>query len=116
MNTRLKVTRKQMQPVIDATFPEYQGRKIAVEFTARVLFCDTNWSGGTCNKYVAVKETGESHKFFAPAPWANPVEGRWFDLPEGILVVERSYFCGKDCGLTIYANPVYAPKLLEAGK
>lgn len=110
----IKITRKQAAEIIKATFPNYTGKKIRVEFTSKVTFYDTNWSGGTRNVYAAVKADGRTARVNVPAPWINAIEGKTFDLPADILVVEHSFFCGKDAGLTIYSNPVNAPKWLEA--
>jgi len=49
-----------------------------------------------------------------PAPWNNPVEGKEFEIPVGVVVVEHSMFCGKDMGLTFYIRAENASKLLPA--
>ena len=115
MNTRIKITRKQAEPILAHSFPNYQGRKITLEFTDKVSFYDTNWSGGTCNQYAAVRADGASRKIYAPAPWVNPIEGKTIPLPEDVIMVEHSHFCGVDSGIHIYANPIHAPRLLEEG-
>ena len=111
-NHTMKVTRKQAENIIKATFPEYRGRKIKVEFRPEVTFYDTNWGGGSRNQYAAVKADGTKARLNVPAPWLNVVEGATVPLPADVLIVEHSIFCGKDCGLTIYANPVNLPKWL----
>lgn len=116
MNQTFKITRKQASTIIDATFPEYNGRKVRIEFTHFVTFSDTNWGGGSRNSYSAVRSNGVVANLKVPAPWINPVEGMVIELPADVLVVEHSIFCGKDCGITIYANPVHLPKWLPAGK
>ena len=35
-------------------------------------------------------------------------------IPPGAVVVKHTYFCGKDCGLTIYINPADMPAQLTA--
>lgn len=112
----IKVTRKQVEALVNATFPDYTGRKFAVHFAENITFYDTNWSGGTRNEYAAVRVDGRTAHFVAPAPWVNGLEGKTAPLPVDIVVVEHSIFCGKDCGITIYANPVHAPKWLPAGR
>jgi len=114
MNQQIKITRKDAEPIIKATFPQYNGRKIKIEFTDKVTFYDTNWGGGTKNTYAAVKSNGQVGHFYAPAPWVNPVEGMTTDLPTDTLLVEHSIFCGKDCGITIYMHPANAPKWITA--
>lgn len=109
-----KITRKQASPILARTFPEYKGHKVKVVFTDKVTFDDLNWSGGTCCKFKAIQVDGSVTSLVAPAPWNNPYEGLTVDLPENVLIVEHSYFCGTDCGITIHAHPSYGPKLLEA--
>ena len=112
MNQQIKLTSKEASPVVKLVFPNYTGRKFKVEFTDKVTFYDTNWGGGTKNSYAAIKSDGTVGNLYAPAPWANPVEGKTVDLPVDILLVEHSIFCGKDMGITIYAHPTNAPKWL----
>lgn len=114
MNPTVKITRKQAKPILDATFPEYTGRKITVEFAERVTFYDTNWGDGTRNFYHGLRADGSSKRLVVPAPWVNPVEGKTMELPADVLIVEHAIFCGRDCGITIFAHPTYAPKWLTA--
>ena len=114
MNT-IKITRKQALPIIKATFPDYNGRKIHVEFRENITFYDTNWGGGTKNTYSFVRADGAIAHYDAPAPWVNPVEGKRVPLPPDVIVVCHSIFCGQDCGLTIYAHPSLAEKMLSGG-
>lgn len=110
----LKVTRKQVEPIIKATFPTYRGRKISVCFTDKVTFSDTNWGDGSRNFYAALRSDGRNARLHVPAPWVNPIEGMTIDLPADVLIIEHSIFCGQDCGIRIYAHPVNAPKWLTA--
>lgn len=114
MNQTTKLTRKQAKPLLDATFPNYNGRKIALEFTDKVTFYDTNWGGSSRNYYHAVKADGSNSRLTVPAPWVNAIEGKTFDMTTGVLIVEHTIFCGQDCGITIYAHPQYAPRWLTA--
>ena len=96
-------------------FPEYKGRKFAVEFTPTVTFYDTNWGGGSRNVYTAVSSDGRTATLSVPAPWINTVEGKTIEMPVDVLIVKHSFFCGKDMGITIYASPLHMPKWLESG-
>lgn len=117
MNQTLKITRKEAAPFLQAAGIEYNGRKFKVEFTEKVTFYDTNWDGGTHNAYYLLDMmTSQGKKVVAPAPWDNPFEGQSFYIPLGRVVVERSYFCGHDMGVRIYANPAQAPQWLEGAK
>jgi len=107
MSTTFKVTRKQAKSIIELTFPEYRGRKINVTLTDVVAIYDTNWSGGTRNQYVAVHVSGETNQLTVLAPWMHQIDE--VTIPQDVIVVKHAYFCGKDCGLTIYVHPDCVP-------
>lgn len=110
----LKLTTKQAKPIVKATFPNYSGRKFKMVFAESIVFSDTNWGGGSRVSYAAVKSDGRTAHVNVPAPWANPIEGQRANIPADIMVVTHSIFCGQDCGITIYVNPVHAPKWIAA--
>lgn len=116
MNEPVEITRKQALPIIERAFPEYNGRKIKVEFTEKMYFHDLNWHGGTHADYVVLRSDGTTRYLEAVAPWREAREGACVDLPPNVIVVRHYYFCGKDDGLTIYAHPSIAPRLIEAPK
>jgi hypothetical protein len=114
MENSFKVTRKQVKAIIEQTYPDYNGRKFTVEAAERVTFYDTNWSGGTRSQYVAMTRDGKTGTFTAPAPWVNRLEGQTVDLPEDVIIVKHSIFCGQDCGIRFYVHPNVMPKMLTA--
>ena len=109
----MKLTRKQAQTILDVTFPEYNGRKIALECAEKITFWDTNWGGGTRKQYKAIKHKGQVAQLPVPAPWVNPFEGTTFDMQPGLAIVTHSIFCGKDCGITITMHPADMPQWLN---
>jgi hypothetical protein len=111
MNQRFKLTKSQYHKLVAVCFPDYKGRKVTVEFTDKVHIHDTNWSGGTHSDWIVMRTT-DVRPIPEFAPWANPVEGKVANITPEFLIVEHSYFCGKDMGIRIYAHPTYAPKLL----
>jgi hypothetical protein len=113
MHEGIKLTRKQAKPIIDACYPEYNGRKITLEFTDHIIPWDLNWGGGTRNTYTFLNARGESKRYRPAAPWCEMSEGKRVELQPDVVVVEHSIFCGHDTGLTIYAHPALAPKLLS---
>ena len=115
MNQRIKITKAQIKPILVRTFPEYTGRKFALEFAERITFWDLNWGGGTRNQYIAVRADGAVAGVPAPAPWDNPYEGLTVNLVPEVLIIKHSFFCGRDMGITVYAHPSYAPKWLGPG-
>ena len=111
-NHTIKLASKQYKKLVTATFPDYRGRKVAIEFTDKLTFHDVNWGGGTKNTYRFIRADGAQTSLPTPAPWVNPFEGLTVDLPLDVLVVEHSVFCGHDMGIRIYANPCHLPKWL----
>lgn len=117
MNKTLKVRKAEVWSIVSKVFPHYRGRKFVIEVTERVAFYDTNWSGGTRNKYAAVRlEDGKTDSINAPAPWVNPVEGKAVPMLPGVIVVEHSIFQGKDCGIRLHVHPENMARLLPAPK
>ena len=114
MNHAYKLSKSQIRGILSATFPDYNGRKFSIEFTPKLTLYDTNWAGGTHNDYAFVRADGRQAMLDAPAPWVNPYEGQTFDIPADVIIVQHSYFCGADCGITLYANPVNMPKWITA--
>ncbi len=102
-----------------SAFPTYKGRKISANYSGRVTFSDTNWGGGSRNRYVCLDlAKGLKRGLSVPAPWVNPVEGVTAPIPEGMVVAEHTIFCGKDCGVTLYfptSAAALGPATLPAG-
>lgn len=114
----MQVSKQDIEPLINATFPQYKGRKFRVEAKDKVTLYDLNWGGGSRNQYHAVtldgRAVGNGEKFNQAAPWRNNAEGSTVDIPQGFAIVEHSIFCGKDVGITVYLNPADMPKYLTA--
>ena len=115
----INVSRKEVLAIVNATFPQYRGRKIRVAPAEKVGLHGLNWSGGSRSVYRACTLDGQflgsSAKYNMMAPWdSRQVEGQSLPLMPGACVVEHSYFCGKDSGLRIYVHPNDMPKMLSA--
>lgn len=120
MNQTIQLRAKEYRPFKDAyeqmSGQTYRGRKVRVVFEETVILHDTNWGGGTRNWYYFFNmENSQGQTLPAPAPWVNPFEGERVELPESVIVIERSHFCGKDLGLTIHAHPSRQPHFLTSG-
>jgi hypothetical protein len=108
---------KTIQKIVRATFPSYHGRKfkISTDIPSQLR---SYWDGGSRDHYSFYQlSTGKcvdlpsNHPMFEPN---NPSELK--ELPPGMVIVKHSYFCGKDMGITIYANgcditPLLPPKV-----
>ena len=116
MRDPIAVKRADILALINATFPDYRGRKFKVIASGRVFFSDLNWSGGSRSQYRACtldgKLTGTMDKYNHAHPWDHQAEGKTCEIPRGACVVRHSIFCGKDTGLTVYIHPEDMPKLL----
>jgi len=110
----VKVSKRDIAPILAASFPEYKGRTFRVVPIEKVTLHDLNWGGGTRNEYVAVKFDGSHSRLTPVAPWVEMREGATIDLPLDALLVEYSVFCGADLGIRIYCNPAVMPRLLPA--
>ncbi|MCP4262798.1 MAG: hypothetical protein GY774_35615 [Planctomycetes bacterium] len=104
-----------MRQIVSATFPDYNGKKFHLS-TCIPSRLDSYWSGGS-RDYFAFYHLDE-HKSFSvhsnhPA-FESGQPRNLESLPERILLVMRSYFCGKDSGITIYANECDLAKMLPA--
>lgn len=103
----------------NATFPDYRGRKYAVEARSYPLDVSSYWSGGSRSYFVMVDlstmrtipipENGSGYvRSFVP-------EGaKGVDIKPGYAIVEHVWFCGKDFGLRIHIHPDNLPKFLPA--
>jgi len=112
--TTIKLKKAQVKDILCATFPNYKGRSYSITFQDKITFYNTNWGGGSRNQYRLIRSDGKTAGLPISAPWANPVEGKTVDIPENVMVVQNSVFCGKSVGVTIYANTCHLPKWLTA--
>ncbi len=79
-------------------YPEYKGRKIKAVARA-TYYMDNAWGGGSrCFAKAINLATGAIGE-------AAQVVGAEVEIPAGVAIVEHAYFCGQDCGITIYINP-----------
>lgn len=113
--TTIKLKKAQAWGIVSQVFPTYKGRKFKLVFTEKIVFSNLHWGGGSRNRYGFVRGDGDTAFFPASTPWDSLFEGKRMNLPLEILVVKHTVFCGKDLGCTIYAHPVWAPKLLPEG-
>lgn len=89
------------------TFPDYKGRTIKARLWLRAKPLENYWDGGTRSYYEAVRiADGAVSSFGTDSPFLRsshePV-----DLPDGVILVEHAYFCGKDMGITVWVKSPY---------
>lgn len=115
MGNTMKISKstKSIRPIIAACYPEWKGRKLSVEASTSYQMSNY-WDGGSRNYVVAYDlTTGKVAESMPLAgnPFRDQAHAR-VEIPEGVLLVEHSIFCGRDAGVTIYANPANMPRLL----
>ena len=97
-----------------SVFPDYTGRKIKTAVRKSYTMADY-WDGGS-RTYVRAVELATG-KIVDPADFVhNPMNhgaSATFEIPAGVAMVEHSFFCGKDCGLTIVIGE---PTAIEASQ
>lgn len=100
------VRKKDVRFIVDDCFPEYRGRRFEIS-TNIPLKVDQYWDGGTRSSWKFYElATGRKYDVQDNHPWFE--SGRPRDLggklPTGVVLVRHLIFCGKDAGITIYAN------------
>lgn len=109
MFDEIPVKREDVARLVNATFPDYRGRRFALRAVTTVTLHDLNWSGGTRNQYrsctLAGGAIGGSERYNQMAPWENPAEGAALPLPPGFAVVRAGQFQGRATGLVIHVHP-----------
>jgi hypothetical protein len=106
MTNSTKTTSKLARKIALTCYPEYKGRKISVASAAIYRMADY-WDGGSRDYAIAYEL--ESGRTGAPTGAVhNPMNGAAhaeIEIPAGVAIVERSIFCGREVGITIYVNP-----------
>jgi hypothetical protein len=99
--------------IVRATFPGYKGKKfkLSTDVPGRL---DSYWDGGSRDYYAFYElSTGKQFSVSSNHPFFESHNPRKLDsLPNGIVLVKHSIFCGKDVGITIYVNPEQLTPLL----
>ena len=119
MNQTLKLKASDLPHAL-RSIDGYKGRTFRAEVTTSVLIPDDAGlcSGGTRQRFFAVHLETRAVVDFTPktAPWSLSRVDQRVELRPGFLVVERSHFLGKDCGLRFYVHPSDVALALPAAK
>ena len=103
-------TNPDIKRVAKLAFPSYKGRKFRVQSFRPGMNVNSYWDGGSRDYFALVSlETGQvftspaTHPCFDRAPSGDRLGLVIISkLPENTVLVERSIFCGKECGLTVH--------------
>jgi hypothetical protein len=97
--------------------PDYRKHKVIINVATSLELHDTYWSGGTRASYMAYDlATGASRGApqYAPPQFGGPRTSPRVEIPEGVVIIQTGYFCGKVATATIHVHPSNMPKLLAA--
>lgn len=116
MSESVKVSRTDpiVRRIIEATFPDYPGRKVFIVPRTIPLDVRSYWCGGS-RSYFTFYDLRDGRTMAMPPQSAFDKEVPGADsvtVPENFVCVEHVYFCGKDLGLRIYVNPKNLAALL----
>ncbi len=106
LNITPENAKKLVKALAKKAYPDYTGRKFRV-CERKSYYMSDYWDSGSRNYCVAVNlSTGEIKEPSREAkiPWNNVAHAS-FDIPAGIGILERSIFCGKEIGITLYVAP-----------
>lgn len=97
----MKLRKADCKEILKKTFPDYTGRKFKLSIRDKYYIMDSYWDGGSRTYSQMIRF--EDNKVSAIPE--KVFEGKEFPIPNNILIVERSYFCGHDAGITIICSP-----------
>ena len=100
-STTLKLRKSDCKEIVGMTFPKYRGRKFKLSLEKKYYISDSYWDGGS---RVYTKIINFNNNQIKELPEMK-FEGKEFEITDNMLVVTRTYFCGKDCGITIICSP-----------
>lgn len=108
----------EVKAVALAAFPHYRGNTFKVSEFAGPMRLDSNWEGGSRNTFV-ILDLASMRQATIPengTPFSNGGKIMQIsDLPLNCAVIEHTFFCGKDLGITIHARAENLTKLLPSG-
>ncbi len=110
----LDATNEVAKKLTALAFPNYSGRKFKVQVVSeshQFEQLNTLAEGGSWGEYVLINLAHGTYKKLVSRGFeCIPT----FNLVENVILLEHSYFCGKDSGITIYVTSANAAQLLPA--
>lgn len=83
-------------------FPSYAGRTFKIRGVSGPVDLRSYWDGGSRDYYAVVRADGAALSVPTQSAYDRALAGaEAFTIPNGVVVVEHSIFCGKDAGLTL---------------
>ena len=94
-----------IKKIVTIAYPNYNGKKIAIsDFIPSNL--NSYWDGGSRDYFVFYHlDENKAIPVHSNHPYFEATQPRLLgQLPDRVLLVQHTIFCGKDLGITIYAN------------
>lgn len=102
--------------IISTCYPKYTGRKVRISTNIPERL-DSYWDEGSIRYYSFYQlSTGKCQDVHSNHPFFEKNQPSVLkSLPRDIIIVMHQIFCGKDMGITIYANQEDLTPLLPSG-
>jgi hypothetical protein len=112
----LKTNNKAVKTLAMAAFPKYQGRKFFVEIQQDGMDLRSSWQDGSRDYFTFVRLSDLQTCAMPPqSQFDKPISGMHdFWIPEGFVCVRRSFFCGRETGLTVIMSASSSKGFLAA--
>ena len=106
IRSSLEVQHMDIKAIGKTAYPDYRGRKFRLS-TRQPVDVRSYWDGGSRDYFVAI-DLKTMRTMAVPqngTPFdGGPIRPNGVEVPTGFAIVEHSYFCGKDIGLTIHVQ------------
>jgi hypothetical protein len=104
----------EIKAMVTRCYPDYAGRKFRIAAQVNPLNVASYWDGGSRDYFAFYcLTTGKVVPVPAQSAYDKKLPGAdRVMLPDGIVCIERSFFCGKDIGITVHVNPANLTKFL----
>ena len=113
------INNPEVQRIAKIAFPDYSGKKFIVKPCDYPINVRSYWDGGTRDYFAFVElSTGKTIPIPSQHPlYDKPIEGTdKVNLPQGIVCVKNTCFCGKWMPITIYVRPENITPNLTSGE
>lgn len=111
--TTIKVSKKDVVALVNASFPKYTGRKFSVNVADRI-WVDRIGGGGSWEEIKALGFV--NGQWIAVSPETSVMEAPcgYLTLSPAVIYAVHAQFCGRDAGITFNVHPQseYLPKML----
>lgn len=108
---------EKVKEIAKVGFPSYNGRIFKISKFEGPMELRSYWDGGSRDYYAIVDlRTMRTAEIPQGGSGHGDVPYKITSLPEGMAVVEHTYFSGKDLGLTVFVGEENMNKLLPSGE